>query len=266
MCTLKSQTVGIRSTGELLHPAQYPFTYFTSSSSGSYLHLASSSYLWLRSVPPSEISILQYIGSRHGIVDAGITAFDGEQLAGCYFAYDQSTMAKVALFPCRRKVHASYLRSVFHDDVKIELIRRRPVVSGCPQIWQLPISFCVDTNSGNPHGKTTGKGACHLDKAICGNLFQRSGRSNHVSVIGLGEDSAGLGHSHYICDRRAKSTISLVARRWSILFQSMTYEWLPVSTQSHELLQDYTECLPCPGHDTEAEVQVIEANDEKVRI
>jgi len=47
----------------------------------------------------------------------------------------------------------------------------------------------------------------------------------------------------------------------------MTYEWLPVSTQSHELLQDYTECLPCPGHDTEAEVQAfIEANDEKVRI
>jgi len=45
MRTLKSQTVGIRSTGELLHPAQYPFTYFTSSSSGSYLHLASSSYL-----------------------------------------------------------------------------------------------------------------------------------------------------------------------------------------------------------------------------
>jgi len=105
-----------------------------------------------------------------------------------------------------------------------------------------------------------------LDKAIGGNLFQRSGRSNHVSVIGLGEDSAGLGHSHYICDQRAKSTISLVARRWSILFQSMTYEWLPVSTQSHELLQDYTECSPCLGHDTEAEVQAfIEAN-KKVRI
>jgi len=60
MRPLKGQTVGIRSTGELLHPAQYPFIYFTSSSSGSYLHLASSSYLWLKSVPPSEISILQY--------------------------------------------------------------------------------------------------------------------------------------------------------------------------------------------------------------
>ena len=72
--------------------------------------------------------------SRHEIVDAGLTAFDEEQLAGCFFTYDQSIMAKVALFPCRRKVHASYLRSVFHDDVKIELIRRRPVVSGCSQI------------------------------------------------------------------------------------------------------------------------------------
>ena len=138
MRPLKGQTVGIRSTGELLHPAQYPFIYFTSSSSGSYLHLASSSYLWLKSVPPSEISILQYALSTWN----RRCRFNGiwrRAARRMFFHLWSIDYGKSCLFPCRRKVHASYLRSVFHDDVKIELIRRRPVVSGCSQIWQLPI-------------------------------------------------------------------------------------------------------------------------------
>jgi len=134
MRTLKSQTVGIRSTGEFLHPAQYPFTYFTSSSSGSYLHLVSSSYLWLKSIPPSEISILQYTlltwncRCRYN----GIWRRAARRILFRLWSIDYGKSRFVPL----RKVHASYLRSVFHDDVKIELIRRRPVVSGCPQIWQ----------------------------------------------------------------------------------------------------------------------------------